>query len=181
MTTQTSGGGKPSLWPAVGLGLGVAVGNGFARFAYALLLPAMHDDLGWSYAEAGWLNTANALGYILGAISGYILLRSARPSQLFIAGLLLTVVTLAITGLRTDFVWLTLTRIAAGIGAAWVFACGGALVAERYRASPELRGTATGLCFTGAGIGILVSGVLVGPVLAYFGNQAWPVHGCCSA
>jgi len=27
----------------------------------------MRDDLGWSYAQAGWLNTANALGYVLGA------------------------------------------------------------------------------------------------------------------
>lgn len=94
-----------SLWPAVGLGLGVAVGNGFARFSYALLLPAMRDDLHWNYAEAGWLNTANALGYVVGAVSGYVLLREARPSQLFIVGLLVTVVMLSITGLRADRWW----------------------------------------------------------------------------
>lgn len=69
---------------------------------------------------------------------------------------------------------MTLTRLAAGVGAAWVFACGGALVAARYQASPQLRGTATALFFTGAGIGIAVSGVVVNPVLAWLGSQGWP-------
>ena len=46
---------KLTLWPAFGLGLSVAAGNGLARFAYALVLPAMRTDLQWSHAEAGWL------------------------------------------------------------------------------------------------------------------------------
>lgn len=163
-----------SLWPAFGLGLGVAAGNGFARFSYALVLPAMRDDLHWSYAEAGWLNTANAIGYVLGAVSGYGLLRRLRPSQLFIWGLLLTFVTLSVTGLRADLAWLTGTRLLSGIGAAWVFACGGALVAARYQTHPELRGTATGLFFAGGGIGIALAGLVVNPTLAYLGSRGWP-------
>lgn len=163
-----------SLWPAVGLGLGVAIGNGFARFAYALLLPAMRDDLRWTYTEAGWMNTANALGYVAGAVSGYWLLRRFRPSQLFIFGLLVTVVSLALTGFRADLWWLTLTRVVSGIGAAWIFACGGALVAARFHATPGLLGTATGIYFAGAGFGIAVSGILINPVLAHVGSQGWP-------
>jgi predicted MFS family arabinose efflux permease len=31
------------------------------------MLPAMKSEMGWNYAQAGWLNTANALGYVLGA------------------------------------------------------------------------------------------------------------------
>ena len=42
----------------LGLCLGNCITNGFARFAYGLLLPAMKSDLGWSYSQAGWLNTA---------------------------------------------------------------------------------------------------------------------------
>ncbi|MHB8225252.1 YbfB/YjiJ family MFS transporter [Acidithiobacillus sp.] len=68
-----------SLLPAFGLGLGVAVGVGLARFAYALLLPAMRESLNWNYVAAGSLNTANALGYIVGAVSAYFLLRKIRP------------------------------------------------------------------------------------------------------
>ena len=53
---------------AVGLSTGAAVALGFSRFAYGLLLPAMRADLGWSYVQAGGLNTAIGAGYILGAL-----------------------------------------------------------------------------------------------------------------
>lgn len=165
---------KMSLWPAFGLGLSVAAGNGLARFAYALVLPAMRDDLHWSYAEAGWLGTANALGYVLGAVSGYVLLRRLRPSRLFSLGLVLTFVALLLTSLRADLSWLTTTRVLAGVGTAWAFACGGALVAARYQSHPALRGTATGMFFAGGGIGIALAGVCVNPLLAYTGSAGWP-------
>ncbi|GGK25590.1 YbfB/YjiJ family MFS transporter [Salinarimonas ramus] len=163
-----------SLWPAFGLGLAVAVGNGLARFAYALVLPAMQDDLGWTYTQAGWLNTANALGYVIGAAAGYVLLRRVAPARLFASGLWLTMASLLATGLLADEIWLTATRLLAGIGAAWAFSCGGALVAMRYRGRPEVMGTATGLFFAGAGIGIAAAGLAVNPLLATTGVGGWP-------
>src|SRR5690349_23108894 len=66
MATIMNVGGR--LWVIVALSLGPAVANSFARFAYALLLPAMRSELGLSYAEAGALNTANALGSLAGAV-----------------------------------------------------------------------------------------------------------------
>lgn len=163
-----------SLWPAFGLGLAVAVGNGLARFSYALLLPAMRDDLGWSYAQAGWLNTANALGYVIGAIMGYLLLRQFSPSRLFIWGLWLSFISLLVTGLDAGLPWLTTARAVSGIGAAWVFSCGGALIARRYHDSSARRGTATALFFAGAGVGIVLAGVAVNPLLAELGARGWP-------
>src|SRR5690606_2593566 len=58
---------RPGLVPWA-LSGGAAVSVGFARFGYALILPAMQTDLHLNYAEAGWLNTANSLGYLLGAL-----------------------------------------------------------------------------------------------------------------
>lgn len=162
-----------SLWPAFGLGLAVAVGNGLARFAYALLLPAMRDDLHWSYAQAGWLNTANALGYIVGAVTGYFLLRRVSPAHLFSCGLWLAFLALLVTGLGSSLIWLTTTRLVSGIGAAWVFSCGGALIAARYPATDRHRGTATGLFFAGAGLGIALSGLMINPLLASLGPTGW--------
>jgi predicted MFS family arabinose efflux permease len=164
----------PSLWPAFGLGLAVAVGNGLARFAYALLLPAMREDLGWSYAQAGWLNTANALGYVLGAASGYALLARTTPARLFSLGLVLTVVSLPATGAWPNLAWLTAARLLSGIGPAWVFACGSALIAARYQHDVRRRGAATGLFFSGAGLGIALSGMSVYPLLAWLGAAGWP-------
>ena len=62
-----------SLRTAVIFASAVAVVNGFGRFAYALLLPVMRDDLHWDYALSGWLNTANSVGYGVGALVGMLL------------------------------------------------------------------------------------------------------------
>ncbi len=61
--------GTTHLGIVAGLAMGPAVGLGLGRFAYALLLPAMRADLGWSYAAAGAMNTANAAGYLVGALA----------------------------------------------------------------------------------------------------------------
>ena len=122
----------PSLRTAVIFATAIAVVNGFGRFAYALLLPVMRQDLSWDYALSGWLNTANSLGYGLGALAGLILLSRYRPALLFVWGLAATVLTLLLCGLTRDLYWMMLWRFASGVGSAWVFACGGALVAAYY-------------------------------------------------
>jgi predicted MFS family arabinose efflux permease len=66
---------------ALAIALGAAVSLGITRFAYGLLLPGMRADLGWSYALAGAMNTANALGYFLGALACPWLMRRFGPSQ----------------------------------------------------------------------------------------------------
>lgn len=163
-----------SLWPAVGFCLSMALANGLGRFAYALLLPGMRADLHWNYTQAGWLNTANALGYIVGAASGYVLLHRVSARRLFMLGLWLCFLTLAATGLNPSVGWLSSQRILNGVGAAWVSACGSTLVLLHYRHAASQRGTATGLFFGGAGIGIIAAGLLVGPLLALAGDGAWP-------
>jgi predicted MFS family arabinose efflux permease len=75
---------------ATGLALAVAVTNGLARFAYALILPAMSSDLGWNYTEAGWNNTANSIGYLAGAVIVFRAVRRISPHRLFAASLWVT-------------------------------------------------------------------------------------------
>ena len=65
---------------------GVCISNGFARFAYGLILPAMQDDLAWNYSQAGWINTANALGYIAGALLTFLLSRKISAAAFFMGG-----------------------------------------------------------------------------------------------
>ena len=166
---------KESLWPAFRLGLGAAVGVGLARFAYALVLPSMRTDMNWNYALSGFLNTANSIGYVCGSISAYLLLRWLKPSKLFIWGLIVTSLTLLATGFQSELPWLVVIRFINGTSAAWLLACGSALVAARYQNHSDLRMVATGVFFSGAGIGIAFSCIVVNPILAEIGYKAWPI------
>lgn len=163
-----------SLWVAVAFGISVAVCHGIGRFGYALLLPAMRQDLGWTYELASWMNTANALGYVVGAVTGYLLLHRHSAARLFSVGLLMTVASVAVTGLSSSFAWLLCTRGLSGVGAAWAFACGGAMVAERFSAQAAVRGQATGAYFGCAGIGMVAAGLIVPAMLEQGGPAAWP-------
>jgi predicted MFS family arabinose efflux permease len=173
VTTSVTGVSKVPLTAALIFATAIAVVNGFGRFAYALLLPVMRDDLAWDYALSGWLNTANSLGYGVGALAGLFLLSRFRPATLFVAGLAITVVTLLLCGVTRDLWLMMFWRFACGIGSAWVFACGGALVAAHYGKDPAQSAAAIAIYYAGGGLGIALSGVLLYPVLGTVGGQHW--------
>jgi MFS family permease len=157
-----------------GLALGLTVTNGFARFAYGLILPAMKEEMGWNYAQAGWLNTANALGYILGAILTMILIRRISPARLFAFGLITTTLALLATGLNTEMWWQTLWRILAGIFGAMSFSTAGALTAGLFPHDPKKNALAIAILFgSGGGLGIVIAGASLPLMLETFGSNAW--------
>ncbi len=160
----------------VGLSLGVTVTNAFARFAYGLMLPAMRADLGWSYTQAGWLNTANAMGYVAGALATMALIGRVSPTRLFTWGLLGTTAALLATGLNEALWWQTLWRVLAGLVGAMSFSTAGVLTAQLFRHSPKRNALAIALLFGfGGGLGIVVAGALIPPLLAIRGVTAWPL------
>lgn len=146
---------------------GAAVTVGFARFGYALILPAMQNDLGLSYAQAGWLNTSNSLGYLLGSLLTVLYVRRLGNHRLFIGGLLMTTLSLLANGLVTDFYLLNLIRFITGVGAAWAFICGGVLASV-------LGARAIVIYFGGGGSGMLLTGAALPWLFELFGPAAWP-------
>jgi hypothetical protein len=50
------------FWVIVALSLGPAVANSFARFAYALLLPAMRVELGLNYSQRAGVEACHRTG-----------------------------------------------------------------------------------------------------------------------
>lgn len=159
----------------VALALAVAVSNGFARFAYGLILPAMRTDLSWSYAEAGWINTANALGYLAGSLLSLALLRRMAAERLFAAGMVGTGASLLLSGFTSDFTLLTLCRIAAGIAGAPTLIAGGALAAQLFRGDAKRAPLAIGVYFGGGGLGMVLSGAALPALFAAEGPSAWPL------
>jgi predicted MFS family arabinose efflux permease len=166
----------PNPWLVLlGLTLGVLVTNGFARFAYGLILPAMRSDLGWTYAQAGWLNTANALGYILGAVATMVAIRRISPSALFAAGLVATVVALLATGVLPALWWQSLWRFLAGATGALSFSTAGALAAGLWPGDARRNALGIAILFgTGGGLAILLAGGTIPAMLGAWGEGAWP-------
>lgn len=163
-------------WALVaGLSVGTVVSNGFARFAYGLVLPAMRADLHWTYTQAGWINTANALGYLAGALLALGLIRRIGAERLFIGGMILMTVALAGSGLTRDFAWLSVWRVVAGIGGAPVFVAAGALAARLWRGDASRNALAIALVLAGGGgLGMLGSGLVVPWILERGSIAAWP-------
>lgn len=158
-----------------GLSLGVLVTNGFARFAYGLILPAMRADLNWTYAQAGWLNTANALGYIVGAIGTMLALRRISPNRLFAVGLVGTALAITATGLVPALWWQSLWRFLTGLSGALSFSTAGALVARLFPDDPRRNALGIAILFgSGGGSAIVLTGATLPPMLGIWGHGAWP-------
>lgn len=156
------------LAAAAALALSAAVSLGLARFSYALLLPPMRADLGWSYLTAGAMNTANAAGYLVGALLLPALLRRVDARTLMLSGGFASALLLAVHGaLRSDAA-LLLLRGATGVASAAAFATGGLLAARLAGALPAASrvtpGQVLGLYYGGTGMGIVASALVVPPL-----------------
>lgn len=164
---------------AAALALGAAVSLGLARFSYALLLPPMRADLGWSYFTAGAMNTLNAVGYLVGALLAPRWLARHDARRVLLAGGVGSGLVLAAHGAVLGEVPLFALRLLAGIASAATFVSGG-LLAARLGAGlpadggPRLHaGHVLGVYYGGTGAGIVVSALLVPPVAALATAHAW--------
>jgi predicted MFS family arabinose efflux permease len=154
-----------SLTPTIGLGIG--------RFAYSLVLPDMRDTLGWSYSAAGFMNTINAAGYLVGALMTSRLIRHFGLSATVRWGTLACVASLALCALSGNFVILSFARLLAGLGAAAGFVAGGALAARIAQSQPARANFLLSLFYAGPGLGILASGLIAPFVLQASGAGSW--------
>ncbi|MGY4456446.1 MFS family permease [Bradyrhizobium sp. LB13.1] len=155
------------------LSLAATVGLGIGRFAYALVLPDMREDLGWSYSAAGFMNTINAVGYLAGALVASRLIQRVGWAAAIRGGTLACVAALATCALTGNFVALSLARLVLGFGAAAGFVAGGALAASIAQSRPLRANFLLSLFYAGPGIGILASGLIAPFTLQYFGPGSW--------
>jgi predicted MFS family arabinose efflux permease len=154
-----------SLAPTIGLGIG--------RFAYALVLPDMRDSLQWSYSAAGFMNTINAAGYLVGALFASQLIKRFGLAASVRWGTLASVLSLALCATSGNFFLLSFARLLAGLGAAAGFVGGGALAATIAQSHPERASFLLSLFYAGPGVGILASGLIAPFVLQGFGPGSW--------
>lgn len=153
--------------------MAAAVSLGMTRFAYAMLLPPMRDDLSWSYTLAGSMNTLNAVGYLFGALVTPRMLNRWGAVTVLIGGALMASLLMALTGFFSETPVLLLQRLLAGAVSAAVFVSGGLLAARLGAHLPSQSGLLLGLYYGGTGWGIVLSAGLVPAALAVANEQAF--------
>jgi predicted MFS family arabinose efflux permease len=161
-----------ALWLAICISMAAAVSLGITRFAYALLLPPMREDLSWTYTLAGSMNTFNAVGYLIGALITPYMLKRWGAVLVLISGSFVASMLMAFTGFFSETPVLLLQRLLAGGVSASVFVSGGLLAARLGAHLPSQSGLLLGLYYGGTGWGIALSAVLVPAALLAANEQA---------
>jgi MFS family permease len=139
--------------------LALVVALGIGRFAYTPILPAMQERFDLSNTVAGALASSNYLGYLVGAVLAAFV-PGGRARDVLLRTSLWTVAAATVcVGLTTDYsAWVAL-RFVAGLAGAGVFVLASAVILEELSWRGHLR--LSGLFYSGPGIGIAVSGLLV--------------------
>lgn len=175
-----------TLGTALALALGAAVSLGLARFSYALLLPPMRADLGWTYLTSGAMNTVNAAGYLAGALLTASWLKRYTARGVFLWGSATAGLALIAHGFVVGVLPLYALRFVTGIASAATFIGGGLLAARLAsgsqqpgpasagtRRAPVHAGFILGIYYGGTGIGIVISALLVPVLIAAPVAQPW--------
>jgi predicted MFS family arabinose efflux permease len=121
------------------------------------------------------MNTANALGYLAGAVLAAPLFRRAGTRRSYAVGMAVAAASLLGAGLTGSFALQLVLRLTAGLGAAGTYIGGAGLVAKLGQRAPTRAGTLLSVYTSGAGAGIVVSGLLVPPILTATGMHGWQV------
>ena len=140
---------------------------GIGRFAYTPLLPAMQRAAGFGNELAGLIAAANYLGYFFGALATTVLPASLDRRGLLRISLIASILTTAAMA-WTEFmpVWVAL-RFIAGLASAGAFVLAGTLVMQSLQSVGQQ--TRMGVHFTGVGLGIAFSGLLLAQAGEYLG------------
>jgi len=150
----------------------LVIAMGIGRFSYTVILPYMQETFAFSRATAGFLATSNYLGYLVGAlVAGRLQLADKRIPFLQIA-LVMSILTTAFMGFTdTIMVWYVL-RFISGVMSAFIFVVAASLVLDQLARIGKAH--LSGLFYSGVGMGIALSAIIVSPIHAIFNwNGTW--------
>lgn len=137
----------------------LAAAMGIGRFVFTPILPSMMAALGLSETQAGFIASANFVGYLLGALIAATTALSGSRRNWLLAALALSTATTAAMGLFDSILVFVLLRFVGGVASALALVFSSALVLDRLALAG--RGYLSALHFAGVGAGIVASAVLV--------------------
>ena len=160
-------------WKRAGLGSAGAmfVAMGLGRFSYGAMVPALVSAGHLGADQAGWVGGINLGGYFIGAFLSDGLRRRYSMTRVLGVCVLISLISLAASALPWGFAWLAWWRGLVGVTAGVIMVLAISLTTEA--APADKRAQAAGLLFSGVGVGIFFSGVLVPWLLQTGIAAAW--------
>jgi predicted MFS family arabinose efflux permease len=158
-------------WLMIVLSIAPAIGLGICRFACALVLPDMRDSLGWSYADAGFMNTINAAGYLADALGAHAVIRRIGQFNTLILCAGACVLSLVISALTGDLLILGGARLWSGGAAALAFVAGGTLATHVAEAQPWVWGKLMSNARSGRVTALLIAITALGAMIPLLGTK----------
>ncbi len=147
------------LRPVLGGILALAAAMGIGRFAYTPILPAMQQAARLDTAQAGFLASANYAGHLVGALLIVVAVPVAARRGVLAVSLVTVVVTTALMATTTHPIVWGVVRFLSGLASAGVFVLASGLVLDLLRRAGQA--ARSGWLYTGPGLGIAVSGLVV--------------------
>lgn len=144
---------------------------GIGRFVYTPILPEMVAALGLSASQAGFIASANFLGYLLGALAAALPVFTSARRRWMLVGLACSALSTGAMALTTALPLFMALRFIGGFASAYVLVFSAALVMERLAAMEKV--SLAGYQFAGVGTGIMISAILVGRLAASGFGWTW--------
>ncbi|KAA3450702.1 MFS transporter [Mesorhizobium sp. SARCC-RB16n] len=161
--------------------IAMAVAMGIGRFVYTPILPGMMEELHLSPADAGWIASANYLGYLVGALVAAGNWAHGRERLLMLGALAASAVLAALMGLTDAMGAFLAIRFLAGLASAFVMVFMASIVFSYIAAAG--RGDLQAWHFGGVGLGIAISAAMMAVLVTEHAGwaQGWLWSGAISA
>ena len=160
---------SPSRLAFAGM-IALAVAMGIGRFVYTPILPGMMEELGLSPADAGWIASANYLGYLVGALAAAGGWAHGRERMLMLAGLGASTILAGLMGMAETMAAFLAIRFLAGLASAFVMVFMASIVFGHLAAAN--RNDLQALHFGGVGLGIVASSAMMAILVTE--HAGWP-------
>ena len=149
----------------------IIIGLGLNRFSYVAFIPILVAENWVSPVQAGYLGAANLLGYLIGAVSANWTATRYGVAASVRFNLVLSILSFMACAWPAGIEWLTVWRLIAGVTGAQLMVI--AVPAVLSQIPLAGKGRASGLVFSGIGVGIIFSGYAL-PRLAELGiSETW--------
>jgi|GEM_PF-971149 len=144
---------------------------GLGRFSYGMILPDLQNSLSISTTQAGFVGTANFIGYLIAIFFVSSIYKKYETSTLISISLFLQALSMFFMTVFSQYLIISFFYTFSGFFAA--ISNVSIMIYIAHIIPSHIKGKALGIIVTGIGFSIIFSGFVVPQIENYISNQAW--------